>query len=135
MLTASEKSQKLAEGYQHFWSTDPTQRSEWEALVGQLLADDVRLIDEEGNRLADNKDDALRELATLKGNTNMDPGSVQIGTTFDGRTSFGSDREQMTDEDHRRSGWHTCFDKFEWSDSDDDSKIVAIYVCLADTIR
>jgi hypothetical protein len=70
----------------------------------------------------------LQKLANLKQTTVVDPLSVRVGTTHDGSESFGCDWEKMNDPGRERGGWHTCFDRFEWTSD----KISAIYVCPAD---
>ncbi|MGH8972257.1 MAG: hypothetical protein ACRD0C_03540 [Acidimicrobiia bacterium] len=122
-----DKNKALARGYLDWCTTEP---EEWEGnMVGQLLAANVTLDDEELSDHRDGRAAVLEKLADLKRTTIVDPLSVRVGTTHGpGDESFGCDRERMDDPARGRSGWHTCFDRFEWTGE----KISAIYVCPAD---
>ncbi len=121
-----DKNRALVDGYQAWCDTEP---AEWEGnIVGRLLAEDAKIVDVELGEEATGKAAVLDKLTRLKETTTVDPLSVRVGTAHDGSESFACDWERMEDEQRERGGWHTCFDRFEWTGD----KISAIYVCPAD---
>ncbi len=129
MNIPSDKNEKLLKGYLDWCNTEADQ---WDGnLVGALLATNVFLVDvERDNERSEGREAVLRTLRDLKSSTVVDPLSVRVGTTEggNGRESWACDWELMKGSAHK-TGWHTCFDRFEW---DDEGKITGIYVCPAD---